>query len=119
MASCFNEGYSFLPSAAFFSIMAPSSRLFEGSVLLLKACILLAQPLAQLPSRCASRGIYEVIRATFAMDTYRFHLGVLPFIRAEKMTASVLSAFDPVGNCGNEAECAIAFEHRLLNRPNA
>src|SRR5579875_1264350 len=56
MASCLNEGFSFSHLLLFFSTVAPSSRLFEGSVLLLKACPLLTQSLAQLPSRCASRG---------------------------------------------------------------
>ena len=57
MASGLNEGFSFSHLPLFFSTMAPSSRLFEGSVLLLKARTLLTQSLAQLPSRCASRGL--------------------------------------------------------------
>jgi hypothetical protein len=59
MASCLNEGFSFSHLPLFFSTVAPSSRLFEGSVLLLKARALLTRSLAQLPSRCASRGTLD------------------------------------------------------------
>jgi hypothetical protein len=57
MASCLNESLRFSHLPPFFSSMAPSSWLFEGSALLLKARTLLTQLVAQFLSRCASRGL--------------------------------------------------------------